>query len=58
MKIKALFVSKNKPLFYDSHEYFTEVPELINRPKVQPFWEWLEGKMVPKIKYAYTARVK
>ncbi len=45
---------KNKPLVYDSHEYFTEVPELINRPKVQHIWEWLEHKMVPKIKYTYT----
>ncbi len=45
---------KNKPLVYDSHEYFTEVPELINRPKTQRIWEWLERKMVPKIKNAYT----
>lgn len=46
--------TKGKPLVYDSHEYFTEVPELINRPKVKKAWEWLEGKMVPKIKTAYT----
>jgi len=45
---------KNKPLVYDSHEYFTEVPELINRPRVKTVWEWLEKKMVPKIKYAFT----
>ncbi|MBT7395877.1 MAG: glycosyltransferase [Prolixibacteraceae bacterium] len=45
---------KKKPLVYDSHEYFTEVPELINRPKVQRVWEWLESKIVPKIKHAYT----
>ncbi|NQU54965.1 MAG: glycosyltransferase [Bacteroidetes bacterium] len=45
---------RNKPLVYDSHEYFTEVPELINRPKVQRIWEWLESKMVPGIKHAYT----
>ena len=45
---------KGKPLVYDSHEYFTEVPELINRPKVKKVWEWLESKMVPKIKTAYT----
>ncbi len=45
---------KNKPLVYDSHEYFTEVPELIDRPKIKHFWEWLEQKMLPKIKYAYT----
>jgi glycosyltransferase involved in cell wall biosynthesis len=45
---------KNKPLVYDSHEYFTEVPELINRSHVKKVWEWLEKKMVPKIKYAFT----
>ncbi len=45
---------KNKPLVYDSHEYFTEVPELINRPRVKKVWEWLEKQMVPKIKTAFT----
>jgi glycosyltransferase involved in cell wall biosynthesis len=45
---------KNKPLVYDSHEYFTEVPELISRPKVKMVWEWLESLMLPKIKIAYT----
>ena len=45
---------KNKPLVYDSHEYFTEVPELVSRHKVRCVWEWLERKMVPKLKYAYT----
>ena len=45
---------KNKPLVYDSHEYFTEVPELINRPQVKKVWEWLEKKMVPNIKIAFT----
>lgn len=43
-----------KPLVYDSHEYFTEVPELIHRPQVQRIWKWLEQKMVPHIKNAYT----
>ncbi len=45
---------KNKPLVYDSHEYFTEVPELVNRPAVQKTWEWLEKRTLPKLKYAYT----
>ncbi len=45
---------KKKPLVYDSHEYFTEVPELINRPVVKRIWEWLEQKMVPKLEHAYT----
>lgn len=45
---------KMKELVYDSHEYFTEVPELIHRPQIKNIWEKLEESMVPKIKYAYT----
>lgn len=45
---------KNKPIVYDSHEYFTEVPELIGRPQVKRVWERLERAMLPKIESAYT----
>ncbi len=45
---------KKLPLVYDSHEYFTEVPELIHRPVVQRVWKWIEKRTVPHIKYAYT----
>jgi glycosyltransferase involved in cell wall biosynthesis len=45
---------KKIPLVYDSHEYFTEVPELVHRPKVKQIWEWLEQKMLPQIRYATT----
>lgn len=45
---------KRVPLIYDSHEYFTEVPELQKRKKVKAFWENMEGKMLPKLKYALT----
>jgi glycosyltransferase involved in cell wall biosynthesis len=45
---------KGKPVVYDSHEYFTEVPELINRPRVQRVWLWLEKVLVPKVSAAYT----
>ena len=45
---------KNKPLVFDSHEYFTEVPELIHRPQVQKVWKRIEQLIVPKIKNAYT----
>jgi glycosyltransferase involved in cell wall biosynthesis len=45
---------KQKPLVYDSHEYFTEVPELIGRPIIKAIWTWLEKRLVPKVNAAYT----
>lgn len=45
---------KGKPVVYDSHEYFTEVPELMHRPRVQKVWLWLEKRLVPKVSAAYT----
>jgi glycosyltransferase involved in cell wall biosynthesis len=43
-----------KPLVYDSHELFTEIPELIERPLVKRFWCFIEKVTVPNIKHAYT----
>jgi glycosyltransferase involved in cell wall biosynthesis len=45
---------KKIPLVYDSHEYFTGVPELINRPKVQRIWKKIERYCLPKVDYAIT----
>lgn len=46
-----LFVSKLKriKMVYDSHEYFTETPELVTRPRVQRVWKRIEGFVVPKL---------
>lgn len=49
--------SKFKPLsklVYDSHEYFTEVPELVNRKKIQQIWVAIESWIFPKLKSIYT----
>lgn len=45
------FVSRLKgiKMIYDSHEYFTETPELIHRPKVQRVWKCIEEFTVPKL---------
>lgn len=42
------------PLLYDSHEYFTEVPELVGRARVKAIWERIEAGIVPKLKWAMT----
>lgn len=39
---------------YDSHEYFTEVPELVARTGVKKIWEGLEALLVPRLKFAST----
>lgn len=49
--------SRFKPLtrlVYDSHEYFTEVPELQDRPKVKRTWEAIENWIFPKLQTVYT----
>ena len=45
---------KNIDLVYDSHELFSEGPELQGRTFVQNFWRKLEDYFLPRIKKSYT----
>ncbi len=45
---------KRKILIYDSHELFTEVPELNNRMRVKKTWLKIEKKCLPRVNKAYT----
>ncbi len=45
---------RNCELVYDSHEYYTGVPELVARPIVQKVWERIESSIFPKLKKIYT----
>jgi len=45
---------KKRPLVFDSHEIFSELPSLTNRPKTKKFWKILEKFLLPKIKHFYT----
>lgn len=40
---------RNKRLIYDTHEYYTETPELVNRPLVQLIWKKIEDYIFPKL---------
>lgn len=47
-------VIKNRPLIYDAHEIFTEVPELQPGGIKQRIWKAIEGFLLSRIKHAYT----
>lgn len=41
-------------LVYDAHEYFTEVPEIQDKPFVKKIWQWVERKSLPLVDRFYT----
>lgn len=41
---------RRKPLFFDAHEMFPEVPELVGRPRVKKIWSTLEDRLFPRLK--------
>jgi len=45
---------KNKKHFYDAHEMFPYVPEVISRPNVQKFWMWVEQLTFKHTNMVYT----
>ncbi len=45
---------KRVPLVYDSHEFFTGVPELVKRPKVRKVWETIEKRIFPRLQHIVT----
>ncbi|MCB0819183.1 MAG: glycosyltransferase [Bacteroidetes bacterium] len=47
-------VLRRKPLVYDTHEYFTGVPEIQKRPLVKKIWKGIESFVFPKLKRVIT----
>ncbi len=45
---------RKKKIIYDTHEYFTETPELVHRPKVQAVWQKIENFIFPKLQVIIT----
>lgn len=45
---------RSKKLVFDAHEYFTEVPELVNRRAVKKCWQLILNFCVPKSAACYT----
>jgi len=45
---------KGKPCVFDAHEYFTEVPEVVNRRFTKSVWAFIGDWLIPKVDAAYT----
>ncbi len=45
---------RRKTLFFDAHELFPEVPELVGRKRVKAVWQWIERHCVPHVDGAVT----
>lgn len=45
---------RNKPLVYDTHEYFTGVPEIQDKPFVKSVWTSIEKWIFPKLNHIIT----
>ncbi len=54
--IPCHFISRFKhiPRIYDAHELFTEMKEVITRPRIKKTWTRIEKRWVPKFKWGYT----
>lgn len=47
-------IIRRKPVVFDGHEYFSELPELANRPKTKGIWVKLEKTFLPGCNLYYT----
>jgi len=45
---------KRKKLVFDSHELFSEVPELVHRPLIRNIWLLIEKLLIRRIRYGIT----
>lgn len=45
---------RGKKRVYDAHELFTELQEVVTRPRVYKMWRWIEQHTVPKFPIGYT----
>ena len=54
--IPVYLISKlrGKPRVYDAHELFTELQEVVTRPKVYKMWKAIESFFVPRFPVGYT----
>jgi glycosyltransferase involved in cell wall biosynthesis len=47
-------VIKKIPRVYDAHEWFSELKEVVTRPRIKKAWLAVEEKYLPRFKHGYT----
>jgi glycosyltransferase involved in cell wall biosynthesis len=54
--LAGIFTSwwRQKPLVYDAHEFFQELPEVMHRPRVKKIWTFVERLAFKRARLAYT----
>lgn len=54
--IPCYYISRIKkiPRVYDAHELFSEMKEIVTRPRIQKFWLAVEKKYTPRFRFGYT----
>ena len=54
--LPCYYISKLKGVkrVYDAHEYFSQLDEVVSRPKIYRFWHRIEKRLIPKFKNGYT----
>lgn len=54
--LPVYFISKlcKKQRVYDAHEYFSQLKEIVQRPRVYRVWHYIERNFLPKFKKGYT----
>lgn len=54
--LPCYYISRLKGIkrVYDAHEYFSQLDEVISRPRIYHFWKNIESRMIPRFKNGYT----
>lgn len=45
---------RNKRRVYDAHELFTELKEVVTKPREKKIWDWIERTTIPNFHHNYT----
>lgn len=50
-------IIRYKRRVYDAHELFTELKEVVTKPREKKIWDWIEHTTVPNFVYNYTVGI-